>query len=109
MVRFGGCGCEVVTATGEQQSVGEFVEATARELEIKLTWKGKGAEEKGYDGAGRCIVAIDRHYFRPAEVDTLVGDNTKARNKLGWQPRVRLREGIARTLEFYREHRGKYW
>src|SRR5919198_2069227 len=79
---------DFVIATGEQHSVREFVEATARELDIKMTWKGSGAEERGYDAAGRCIVAIDRRYFRPAEVDTLVGDNTKARKKLGWQPRV---------------------
>src|SRR5246500_1929894 len=65
---------DFVIATGEQHSVRDFVEATARELEMKLTWQGSGAEEKGYDGAGRCIVAIDRHYFRPAEVDTLIGD-----------------------------------
>ena len=79
---------DFVIATGEQHSVREFVEATARELQMKVTWKGNGAEEKGYDGAGRCIVAIDQRYFRPAEVDTLVGDNTKARKQLGWQPRV---------------------
>src|SRR5919198_323286 len=79
---------DFVIATGQQHSVREFVEATARELDIKVTWKGSGADEKGYDGAGRCIVAIDQRYFRPAEVDTLVGDNTKARKKLGWQPRV---------------------
>src|SRR3954466_9699266 len=70
---------DFVIATGKQHSVREFVEATAGELQMKVTWKGSGADEKVYDGPGRCIVAIDRRYFRPAEVDTLVGDNTKAR------------------------------
>jgi GDPmannose 4,6-dehydratase len=86
---------DFVIATGKQHSVREFVEATAGELQMKVTWKGSGADEKGYDGAGRCIVAIDRRYFRPAEVDTLVGDNTKARKTLGWQPRVDFRALVA--------------
>src|SRR5205085_9732214 len=86
---------DFVIATGEQHSVREFVEATARELEIKLTWKGSGPDEKGYDAEGRCIVAIDRRYFRPSEVDTLVGDSTKARTKLGWKPRVGFRALVA--------------
>jgi GDPmannose 4,6-dehydratase len=59
---------------------------------MQVTWKGKGAEEKGYDREGRCIVAIDPRYFRPAEVDTLLGDATKARTKLGWKPRVGFKE-----------------
>ena len=83
---------DYVIATGEQHSVREFVAATAAELGIPLHWRGKGAEEKGVDGEGRTIVAIDRRYYRPAEVDTLLGDPSKARSKLGWQPRVRFPE-----------------
>jgi GDPmannose 4,6-dehydratase len=86
---------DYVIATGEQRSVREFVEAAATELGIKVRWKGKGADEKGYDAEGRCIVAIDSRYFRPAEVDTLQGDASKARTKLGWRPRVSFRELVA--------------
>jgi GDPmannose 4,6-dehydratase len=86
---------DFVIATGEQHSVREFLEATARELEMQVTWKGKGADEKGYDREGRCIVAIDPRYFRPAEVDTLLGDASKARAKLGWQPRVGFRQLVS--------------
>jgi GDPmannose 4,6-dehydratase len=86
---------DFVIATGEQHSVREFVGLTAAELGMNVRWKGKGAEEKGYDAAGRCIVAIDHRYFRPAEVDTLLGDATKARSKLGWRPKVGFRELVA--------------
>jgi GDPmannose 4,6-dehydratase len=86
---------DLVIATGEQHSVREFVEATAGELEMHVTWKGKGAEEKGYDRQGRCIVAIDSRYFRPAEVDTLLGDATKARQKLGWRPRMAFKQIVS--------------
>jgi GDPmannose 4,6-dehydratase len=86
---------DFVIATGEQHSVREFVEATAAELDMKISWKGTGANEKGYDARGRCIVAIDKRYFRPAEVDTLLGDATKARTKLGWRPKVRFSELVA--------------
>ena len=83
---------DYVIATGEQHSVREFVEAAAKSLDISIEWKGSGAAEKGYDGKGRCIVEIDPRYFRPAEVDTLVGDASKARTQLGWTPRVGFRE-----------------
>ena len=86
---------DFVIATGEQHSVREFIEFTAKELGMSVQWKGKGAEEKGYDAAGRCIVAIDPRYYRPAEVDTLLGDATKARVELGWRPRVRFPELVA--------------
>ena len=83
---------DYVIATGEQHSVREFVEATAAELGIQVRWKGKGAEEKGVDAGGKTVVAIDPRYYRPAEVDTLLGDASKAREKLGWTPRVRFAE-----------------
>jgi len=79
---------DYVIATGEQHSVREFVDATAEELGMSVRWKGSGADEKGYDAQGRCIVAVDPRYFRPAEVETLLGDATKARQKLGWKPKV---------------------
>jgi GDPmannose 4,6-dehydratase len=86
---------DYVIATGEQHSVREFVEAAAAELGIPLQWRGKGPDEKGVDREGRAIVAIDARYYRPAEVDTLLGDATKARTKLGWQPRVNFRQLVA--------------
>jgi len=83
---------DFVIATGEQHSVRDFVDATARELGMPIAWKGKGAEEKGFDAKGNCVVAIDRRYFRPAEVDTLLGDPRKAAAKLGWRPKIRFDE-----------------
>jgi GDPmannose 4,6-dehydratase len=89
---------DFVIATGEQHSVREFVEAAATELGIKISWKGKGEDEKGYDQAGRCIVAVDARYFRPTEVETLLGDPAKAKAKLGWSPRVRFEELVAEMV-----------
>jgi len=86
---------DFVIATGEQHSVREFVEATATELDMRLRWQGTGAEEKGLNEQGHCIVAIDRRYFRPAEVDTLLGDASKAKAKLGWTPRITFKELVA--------------
>ena len=86
---------DFVIATGEQHSVREFVEATAAQLQMNVRWRGAGVEEKGFDAQGRCIVAIDRRYFRPAEVDTLLGDASKARAKLGWKPRIGFNELVA--------------
>ena len=84
---------DFVIATGEQHSVREFVEAAWRELGGEIEWRGRGVEEKGYDReTGQCIVAVDPRYFRPAEVDTLLGDASKAREKLGWSPKIGFRE-----------------
>ena len=95
---------DYVIATGVQHSVRELVEHAAAALEMKLQWRGRGAEEKGYDAAGKCIVAIDPRYFRPAEVETLLGDPSKAREKLGWQPKVRFEELVREmALEDLRE------
>jgi len=77
---------DFVIATGEQHSVRDFVNAAARELGMHIRWVGHGAEEMGLDTAGRCIVAVDPQYFRPTEVQTLLGDASKARRKLGWMP-----------------------
>ncbi|MDP9268934.1 MAG: GDP-mannose 4,6-dehydratase [Acidobacteriota bacterium] len=79
---------DYVIATGEQHSVREFVEASAAALGMKLTWRGSGLGEQGVDEKGRVIVAIDPRYMRPAEVESLLGDATKARTKLGWRPKV---------------------
>jgi GDPmannose 4,6-dehydratase len=89
---------DFVIATGEQHSVRDFVEAAAREIGITITWKGMGADEKGYDSEGRCIVAIDPRYFRPTEVESLLGNATKAHRKLGWSPRIRFAELVAEMM-----------
>jgi GDPmannose 4,6-dehydratase len=79
---------DYVIATGVQYSVRDFVNAAAREIGIEVTWKGKGVDEVGYDREGRAIVRVDPRYFRPTEVETLLGDATKARKQLGWSPRI---------------------
>ena len=89
---------DFVIATGEQHSVRDFVDAAAAELGIKLRWEGSGPDEKGYDRAGNCLVAVDPEYFRPTEVESLLGDASKARAKLGWSPRVRFPELVAEMV-----------
>jgi len=100
---------DYVIATGEQRSVRDFVDAAAAELGMRLTWEGTGADEAGcvksVDGSGvtkvaqgQTIVRIDRRYFRPAEVDTLLGDATKARSRLGWAPEVSFQELVAEMV-----------
>jgi len=89
---------DFVIATGEQHSVREFVEAVCRELEMSVAWRGVGADEKGYDAQGHCIVAIDARYIRPTEVDALIGDASKARRKLGWKPKVSFRDLVAEMV-----------
>lgn len=86
---------DYVVATGEQYSVRDFIAAAARELGMAITWKGEGLEEKGYDANGRCIVAVDPRYFRPTEVETLLGDASKARKILGWAPRITFQDLVA--------------
>jgi len=83
---------DFVIATGEHHTIRDFVELAAAELDISLYWRGSGIDEKGFNRDGDCIVALDPRYLRPAEVDTLLGDATKARVKLGWKPRVTFRE-----------------
>jgi GDPmannose 4,6-dehydratase len=83
---------DIVLATGVQHSVREFIDAAAKELDIAIRWDGDGVNEKGYDRADNCIVAVDPRYFRPAEVDTLLGDISKAKRVLGWQPKITFEE-----------------
>jgi GDPmannose 4,6-dehydratase len=90
---------DFVIASGEQHSVRDFVTAAAAELGITVKWKGRGVDEKGYDDLDRCIVAVDPHYFRPSEVEALLGDPTKARTKLGWRPRISFRELVAEMVQ----------
>lgn len=86
---------DFVIATGEQHSVREFTEAAAAEVGIRLSWDGWGIDEKGHDSTGRCIVRVDPRYFRPTEVESLVGDATKVRQKLGWTPKITFSQLVA--------------
>ncbi len=92
------CPDDYVIATGEQHSVRDFVTMAASKLGIQITWRGKGIEERGYDSNGKCIVTVDPRYFRPTEVDTLLGDATKARKKLGWMPQTSFEELVTEMV-----------
>jgi GDPmannose 4,6-dehydratase len=90
---------DFVIATGEQHSVREFVEIAAAEVGMKIEWRGIGVEEKGYDAAtGQCVIAVDPRYFRPTEVETLLGDASKAHAKLGWRPKIKFRELVSEMM-----------
>ncbi len=89
---------DFVIATGEQHSVRDFVNAAAGEIDLSITWQGEGVHEKGVDSGGRCVVAVDPRYFRPTEVESLLGDATKARKKLGWVPKIRFRDLVAEMM-----------
>lgn len=110
---------DFVIATGEQYSVRQFIEWSAEELGISLRFEGKGEEERAIVEAvtgnistsvkpGDVIVRVDPRYFRPAEVETLLGDPTKAKEKLGWVPEISTRdmctEMVAADLESARKH-----
>ncbi|MBT9538259.1 GDP-mannose 4,6-dehydratase [Thiobacillus sp.] len=89
---------DFVIATGVQFSVRDFVDAAAKELGMQIRWEGTGIDEKGYDANGKCIVAVDARYFRPTEVETLLGDPSKAKNKLGWTPKISFAELVAEMV-----------
>lgn len=95
---------DYVIATGESHTVREFVEEACRHLGIDLVWQGNGRDEKGVDRkTGKIYVEIDPHYFRPAEVDHLEGDATKAQERLGWKPRTTFKE-LVRIMVEHDEH-----
>ena len=89
---------DFVIATGVQYSVRQFIDAAASELGMVLRWEGTGVDEKAFNAQGHCVVAVDPRYFRPTEVETLLGDATKAREKLGWVPRITFAELVAEMV-----------
>jgi GDPmannose 4,6-dehydratase len=95
---------DFVLATGETRSVREFVELAFAEVGRAIEWRGRGVDETGVDGkSGKTVVRIDPTYFRPTEVDLLIGDASKAREKLGWKPKTPfaqlVKEMVAGDLE----------
>lgn len=87
-------------STGEDHSVREFVEQAFREAGVEIIWEGRGVDEKGIDAAtGAVLVAIDKRYFRPTEVNALLGDSRKARELLGWEPKVSFTELVREMLQ----------
>ncbi|MDD5043631.1 MAG: GDP-mannose 4,6-dehydratase [Patescibacteria group bacterium] len=102
---------DYVIATGESHSVRELIEEVARCLDFDLVWQGAGLEEKGVDTeSGKIIVEIDPVYYRPSEVDALLGDASKAKEKLGWEPVVKFKEliGIMVKVDYDRESKINY-
>jgi GDPmannose 4,6-dehydratase len=90
---------DFVIATGEQYSVRDFINAACEELGIKIRWEGNGVDEKGIDeNSGNVIVAVDPRYFRPTEVETLLGDPSKAKEKLGWETRTTFKELVSEMV-----------
>jgi GDPmannose 4,6-dehydratase len=90
---------DFVIATGVQYSVREFVEACAAFLDIKINWEGSGDSEVGVDAHGQTIIAIDPGYYRPTEVETLLGDASKAHERLGWKPKTTFQELVCDMME----------
>ena len=90
---------DYVIATGKQYSVRDFINHAASVLEMKITWKGNGVDEKGYDEKGNVIICVDPKYFRPTEVETLLGDASLAKNDLGWEPRTNFNELVKEMVE----------
>jgi GDPmannose 4,6-dehydratase len=91
---------DYVLATGEAHSVREFVELAFRHVDIAIKWDGVGAKERGIcRKTGRTLVRIDPEYFRPTEVDSLLGDPTKARTKLGWKHQIGFQELVNEMME----------
>tara|TARA_X000000950_G_scaffold273442_1_gene357246 strand:+ start:708 stop:1796 length:1089 start_codon:yes stop_codon:yes gene_type:complete len=89
---------DFVIATGVQHSVRDFVNIASEEIGISISWKGEGQSEKGFDANGNCIVAIDSKYYRPSEVETLLGDASKAKKNLGWEPKISFKELVSEMI-----------
>ena len=90
---------DYVIATGNQYTVKQFVDLTLNQLGIKYYWKGSGIKKKCFDIKGKCIVECDKEYFRPLEVDTLLGDASKARKELNWKPKIKIKMLVKEMVE----------
>lgn len=90
---------DFVIATGVQYTVREFIEFASQAADISIRWEGENENEKGYDAQGNCIVEVDPRYYRPAEVESLLGDPAKAKEKLGWEPTTTLHELVEEMMQ----------
>ena len=90
---------DYVIATGIQYSIKQFINLTAKQLNMKITWRGKGLKEKGYDSKGNSIIECDKNYFRPLDVNTLLGNAKKEKKKLKWKPTTKINSLIAEMIE----------
>ena len=90
---------DFVIATGKQYSVRDFVDKAAKRLELNIEWRGNGVNEKGYLRDGTCVVEVDPGYFRPTEVDTLLGDASMARERLNWSPKVSFEDLVNEMVD----------
>ena len=91
---------DFVIATGVQYSVRDFVNVATKVLGIQIRWEGNGVDEKGFTETGNCIVSVDPRYFRPTEEETLLGDASKAREKLGWTPKITFHELVEEMVRY---------
>ena len=99
---------DYVISTGKQYSVKAFVNLSLKELNIKYHWKGRGVNEKCYDDNGNCIIECDKEYFRPLEVDTLLGDSSKARKELNWKPKFNINSLVKEMISIELNNLNKF-
>ena len=90
---------DYVIATGETHSVKEFINLAAKNLDMKLKWRGSGIKSKAYDQNGNCIIECDKRYFRPTEVDLLLGSAKKANKNFGWKPKVKFEALVSEMVK----------
>jgi GDPmannose 4,6-dehydratase len=91
---------DFVICTGKQYSIKNFIDLVAKKLKMRIFWRGKGVNEKGYDEKGNCIIECNKRYFRPAEVDTLQGDYSKAKKILNWKPKNNIDSLISDMISY---------
>ena len=89
---------DFVIATGKQYTVKQFINLTCKELNLQIKWKGKGLNETALDKNGKAVIKIDKNYFRPSEVDSLLGDSAKAKKVLNWRPKINLKQLIKEMI-----------
>ena len=90
---------DYIIATGKNYSVKQFIEMCAKYLDIKLKWKGKGIDTKAFDENGNCIITCSKKYYRPSEVDSLLGDYSKAKTKLKWKPKISFKNLVKEMID----------
>ena len=90
---------DLVISTGKQSTVKNFANKVAKKLNINLFWRGKGINEKAYDASGKLVIACDKSYYRPLEVNNLLGDSKKAKKILNWKPKVNLDSLISEMVD----------